>query len=342
MRGVCALIVLVMHCDLVLNTGHLLNHGYLCVDAFFVLSGFVIAAAYEHRLMATTSFLQFLRARARRLLPVHFLGTAMVAGVVLWTFWFREVPIPGVTLPALLLAVPLALALVPNFLSPIDVAFPVNTVLWSLLDEWVVNVIYARWLFNARMITLAIIALTAYSIMGVYGYNNPYGLCIGMRNSDLIFGLLRAIGGFLSGAVVHRFYVARYLDRIPSVRPELIYSLCFFIASVPTIGATPTFDLIAVLLIPLAVAFLVRSEKPLPRIFTFLGTLSYPLYVSQFAPITIAMALLGKQGVRHTPLLAVPIIAGALCLAWCIARVTQRNRPGSVDRDSRPVGLLAT
>ncbi len=335
MRGVCALIVVIMHSDLILNTGHLLNHGYLCVDAFFVLSGFVIALTYERRLKATISFWEFLRARARRLLPVHFLGTAMVAGVVVWTFWFGEVQIPGLTLPMLLAAIPLALFLIPDLFIPIDAAFPVNTVLWSLLDEWLVNAIYARWLFKARTRVLAIIALAAYSILGAYGYNNPYGLCIGMRNSDLIFGLFRAIGGFLAGVIIYRLYIARYLDRLPSVRPELVYSLCFFASAMPTVSATPTFDLIVVLLMPPAVAFLVRSEKPLPSIFTFLGTLSYPLYVSQFAPLTIAMALLGNRAVRHSPLFAVPIIVGALGLAWCIAHVTERKRPSDIDQMRR-------
>ena len=44
MRGVCALAVFLFHL-VPLRTRHFVSHGYLAVDAFFVISGFVIAVA---------------------------------------------------------------------------------------------------------------------------------------------------------------------------------------------------------------------------------------------------------------------------------------------------------
>lgn len=52
LRGVAAIMVLLFHCletyIPVFGTQHI-NHGYLAVDFFFVLSGFVIGYAYDDR-----------------------------------------------------------------------------------------------------------------------------------------------------------------------------------------------------------------------------------------------------------------------------------------------------
>src|SRR5581483_6249599 len=47
LRGVSALAVVLYHCELLFAPGMIFCHGYLAVDLFFILSGFVIAANYE-------------------------------------------------------------------------------------------------------------------------------------------------------------------------------------------------------------------------------------------------------------------------------------------------------
>ena len=52
LRGVAAIIVVTFHLTEPLGTGHLdilVNHGYLAVDFFFLLSGFVMGYAYDDR-----------------------------------------------------------------------------------------------------------------------------------------------------------------------------------------------------------------------------------------------------------------------------------------------------
>lgn len=63
LRGVAALMVVVFHISEAFSYDPVykhINHGFLAVDFFFVLSGFVTGYAYKHR-MATgkMSFLQF-------------------------------------------------------------------------------------------------------------------------------------------------------------------------------------------------------------------------------------------------------------------------------------------
>lgn len=62
LRGVAAIIVITFHLTEPLGTGHLdilVNHGYLAVDFFFLLSGFVIGYAYDdrwHKMSISTFF----------------------------------------------------------------------------------------------------------------------------------------------------------------------------------------------------------------------------------------------------------------------------------------------
>jgi peptidoglycan/LPS O-acetylase OafA/YrhL len=164
MRGICALIVVLLHCDVVLSTKALFRHGWLSVDVFFVMSGFVIALAYEDRLQGVGGFGAFIRARATRLLPVQIIGTLVGALSCLVLYWSGHRIVPGLSADALLVALVYGLFLVPISLSPVagifsswQWGFPINPPLWSLHGEWVVNIIYGRFFFAAKTWVLAAI-----------------------------------------------------------------------------------------------------------------------------------------------------------------------------------------
>ena len=65
LRGVCALTVMLFHADGLFHQGPIFQHGYLAVDMFFLLSGFVIAFVHENRLRTGMGLARFLRVRAR-------------------------------------------------------------------------------------------------------------------------------------------------------------------------------------------------------------------------------------------------------------------------------------
>lgn len=83
LRGICALAVVVFHFR---TTGNLTNleffrHSWMFVDFFFVLSGFVIAAAYGARFQArTVSVGRFMGLRLGRIYPLHL---AMILALLL-------------------------------------------------------------------------------------------------------------------------------------------------------------------------------------------------------------------------------------------------------------------
>lgn len=83
LRGVAAMIVVAYH---LLETytanpmEQLLNHGYLAVDFFFVLSGFVIGYAYDDR-WDRMSLWDFFKRRLIRLHPMVIMGTLIGAAL---------------------------------------------------------------------------------------------------------------------------------------------------------------------------------------------------------------------------------------------------------------------
>lgn len=81
LRGVAAIIVVTFHLAEPLGTSHLdilVNHGYLAVDFFFLLSGFVMGYAYDDRWGKMTVG-SFLKRRVERLQPMVILGMTLGA-----------------------------------------------------------------------------------------------------------------------------------------------------------------------------------------------------------------------------------------------------------------------
>ena len=84
-RGIAACLVALYHFDAVSHVWGLplLRHAWLFVDLFFVLSGFVIAANYQQRLLAGYGAGRFILLRLGRLYPLHFVMLAVFVALKL-------------------------------------------------------------------------------------------------------------------------------------------------------------------------------------------------------------------------------------------------------------------
>jgi peptidoglycan/LPS O-acetylase OafA/YrhL len=93
---------------------------------------------------------------------------------------------------------------------------------------------------------------------------------------------------------------------------------------VPAAGPTPLFDFLAVVAGgPLLVALLVRSPEAAPRGFLWLGAISYPLYASHRALISVALEthLLGNgPGPLRGAMVAAAMLAVATSVHWLVER----------------------
>ena len=164
LRGVAAVFVAMRHIAFfkALN----IHGGYMAVDLFFVLSGFVIAHAYERRFERGLTAGRFLASRYLRLWPVYALGA------VLGLIAAAAHALPGrdnLTGAEVLRTAPFALAMLPGpHIKPM--LYPVNSVAWSLALELLINAAYAfawRPLKDSRILaaTLAVSAATSASSM---------------------------------------------------------------------------------------------------------------------------------------------------------------------------------
>mgnify|MGYP002926313690 CR=1 FL=1 len=105
LRGVAAMIVVAFHLLETYSKGpayQVLNHGYLAIDFFFVLSGFVIGYAYDDR-WRRMSVGEFLKRRLIRLQPMVVIG-ALIGAAMFYTQGCSVWDVSKVTVAALLAA----------------------------------------------------------------------------------------------------------------------------------------------------------------------------------------------------------------------------------------------
>lgn len=271
LRGVAALCVLAYHVTTSMNVAWVAPHGYLAVDFFFVLSGFVIAQAYEQRLQSGLGFWSFLGIRAKRLWPLIALGTLLGLFVAFAKWKLTGQP----ALWAIEAALLFGLLLIPTAL-PFEHSstFPLNGPAWSLFYEVVANAAYA---VSARFLTvLALSIVVAISAVSL-------GLCAASAGKvdgggmlvEWPLGLSRVAFSFAAGVLLHRLR-----PRIKLPLPVLAV-LVIAAAAFPMMRGYWMVELAFVVVVfPLVVAAGVHAGGG--RWSRLAGRLSYPLYATHY------------------------------------------------------------
>lgn len=318
MRGVAALIVLTRHVpDVTLKT--YFPGGYLAVDFFFALSGFVLAHAYEDRLRRGFSPLKFMALRYVRILPQYLiaqmLGGSLIAvslvlghSEVTLSQWFAACFFAAAALP-----------LPPHFWSSGNALFPLDLPAWSLFFELAVNVAYCAGIFRFRGPALVVLLMLAgTSLVGLAAmYGNLDG---GGDWSSFPLGIGRVVFSFFAGVAVLRLRkLYRFAPELPSALPLLVL-LCLLAWPV---AARASADLVAVALFP--ILLLVGSARArCGRSLGFLGRISYGVYVLQYPIIgTVDVTLrkcsgltLASFGIGGTVAVALAVIAVAALIEY--------------------------
>jgi len=302
-RGLAALVVLAYHVFAYAHPEGPLSGGYLAVDLFFVLSGFVLAHAYGPRLQAGLSPARFMGLRLARLWPAYGLGIAAAVTIALLTT--RPAGLWEATLTALLfLPVPQDLGQGPSL-------FPLDLPAWSLFFELAANLTYAvlhRFLTVRRLFALLALAVIGLIIVAC----RADGLHAGWAPDNFPGGAPRAAFGFFAGVLIQRLWPAGLKPASGSV-PALVGLAALSVLLVPVaVPFRPVFDvLVVVLVFPFSVAALAAAKLPtgLGRVTAAIGLISYPLYVLHmpFMP-----------WLRASPLLVLPalLLASYLVGRW--------------------------
>lgn len=278
MRGIAAFLIVIRHT--VPFHGIVFQESYLAVDLFFVLSGVVIANAYEWRLKAGMRSVSFAWLRLVRIYPLYILGCALGLVAVL-----SGSPFEG----DLISATGLATMLLP-YLGGKSI-FPLNGVSWSLFFEWIANLIYA--VFNRFLTTKVMLALMLAATFGLVRALSYCGhLDVGWNNASITFGIYRVGYSFFAGVLLYRRFLANK-RKTKTLRHSTVMSLSLIAVSAallmssPSDSVRPAYDLVTVVILFPVIVFLALSVEPsrvLGRLYKLLGVISYGLYTLH-API---------------------------------------------------------
>ena len=287
LRGLCAIIVALGHfpaMGLLLQSGFI-EHSYLFVDFFFVLSGFVIAANYISRIDSSPSLIRFLWLRVGRLYPLHL-------AVFLAYFGFELVRFIAGSADAFtgdkqLEAIPTNLLLIHSLGIHEDVTW--NRPSWSISCELFAYVTFAvSTLAAGKLRYLAYALITAGSFL-VLAYFNDGGFL-----STHQFGFFRCLAGFFAGVFVWRIWsaLASRSESDGAKRPYWtmleVLTVLVIIAFVNMVPFESVVNFAVPFLFGAAVLVFAFENGHLSgfikhRVFVFLGTLSYSIYmVHQF------------------------------------------------------------
>lgn len=291
LRGVAAVWVLGFHLLGVFdlwgwNLGLLrapLEVGYLGVDLFFVLSGFVIAHAYAEKLSRKTPWMawrQFMHRRLARMYPVHlFVILVLIAGIVTSRAIGRDLAAGGdYGLGNLLRHLTLSQVWLPGGTPSW------NGPSWSIHAEWFA---YACFPFFAALL-LRCRSRAKLLLVGAGGYLLLIGVVEVALGGDYDrtydFGIFRCVIGFAAGTCLWRSW------QLGSMKPLTVIKVARWwpavVVALLLVGASPGFLLPALaLLVPCLAAGRHRlglASRPLQ----YLGKISYSLYMTHHVVLT--------------------------------------------------------
>lgn len=331
LRGVAAIVVLVYHAFEAFATSQLdqvVNHGYLAVDFFFILSGFVIGYAYDER-WDKMSVKDFLKRRVIRLHPMVILGA--VIGAIM--FYFQDYApwnVSAVPVISLLLATLLSAFLIPmtpgTEIRGIGEMFPLNGPSWSLFFEYIGNILYAvliRRLTTNALAVLVFLAALGLAGFAVFGPLGSIGVGWTLMDSGFFGGLLRLLFSFSAGLLLSRIFKPTYIKGAFWICTLVIIALL----SLPRIGGDKlwingVYESICVIIVFPVLVFVGASGrttgKGTARLCKFLGDISYPLYMVHYPFLYLYYAWVKNGNLSFQQSLpgAIAFVAGSILLAW--------------------------
>ncbi|MBW4021987.1 MAG: acyltransferase [Proteobacteria bacterium] len=265
----------------------------LAVDFFYMLSGFVMAFAYEQKLRTGKMDLKsFAWTRFVRLYPLLFLGTSM--GIALG---FLAASVKGdVTAQQIAVSGVLGLFLLPSYVFPQwSSAFPFNMASWSLTFEIFANAVFA--LVAPKLTTrvlVGVLALSAAALVAVALLNGS--TYVGFDQGNFVYGFGRVLFPFFAGVLIFRFRLSPRLAPKAAFGLMALLLLCLLIPG----GQPGLMTLPFVLLLFPCIIFFGAAVEVGPRVSNacrFAGTLSYPLYILQSPILRI-----GEEALKHVHL----------------------------------------
>jgi peptidoglycan/LPS O-acetylase OafA/YrhL len=333
LRGVAAVMVVAFHifeAHATTPLDHIINHGYLAVDFFFVLSGFVVGYAYDDR-WGKMNLRGFLLRRLIRLHPMVILGS--VIGAIAFYFGQGEIfpLIAGTPVWKMLVVMLVGFTMVP-LLPSMDIRgwqemYPLNGPAWSLFFEYFANLFYAlvvRHFSKKLLFVLVLLSAAAVVHLGLTSHDGDFAGGWAVDGPNLHIGFTRLMYPFFGGLLLFR------LGKIVRVPHAFWVSsgLILVVLALPRFGGAAHYwinglyeALCIIFIFPLIVAVGAGGTlggKYSAGICNFLGRISYPIYITHYPLIYIYTEYVaqGKRPITETYPYALLVFFGSLTLAY--------------------------
>ena len=350
LRGVAALLVVWYHvfegfafAEAVNGAGEgvitVINHGYLAVDFFFLLSGFVMGYAYDERWGKGFTVREFFRRRLIRLHPMVLFGalfgalTFLLGGAQQWDG-------SPVALHFVLLAVVAGCFMIPALpgvgyeVRGNGEMFPLNGPSWSLFFEYIGNILYAlairrlatRWL--VALVVLLGLLLTGFALTDPSGYG-----CIGvgwtLDGVNFVGGLLRMAFPYSLGLLMSRHFKPCRIKGAFLLSTLLLLVLFHVPAIAPAGGIclNGLYEMGCIIVaFPLIVWLSASAAQGTPSeeaLYRGLGQLSYPLYLTHYPIMYLFYAWLIREqcyGLADCWQVVLPLYVGCVLFGWLVYR----------------------
>ena len=338
LRGVAAVMVVSFHIFEAHATSHLdqiINHGYLAVDFFFLLSGFVVGYAYDDRWQQMT-ISSFFKRRLVRLQPMVVMGS--IAGAL--CFYFQASGLwPAINqtpFSKMLLVMLIGCTLIPVPTS-MDIRgwnemHPLDGPAWSLFFEYIANILYALFVRRFSQKALALLVLVAAAALVHMAVTSVSGDVVGGWSIDpaqLHVGFARLMYPFFAGLLLSR------MGKLLHTKYAFLYCSLLIIAvlSIPRIGGSDhlwvngLYDSLSIIFIfPLVVmlgAGGTLNGNAATRLCKFLGDISYPIYITHYPLIYIYTGWVydNKPPAQKAFAFGLLVLLGSVALAYACLKL---------------------
>ena len=332
LRGVVSILVVFLHAP-----GYVLfrpvQNAQLAVDFFFCLSGFVIAFSYEKRLQTALSLKDFMVARAIRLYPIYLLGITF--GIVSFFAFDFHLNLTHTIIVRLFALVFLQMLMLPPLRLWFSASlFPLDFPAWSMFFEVLANFAYA-WILRRRtagvgqIFTIVVVSLTVLGYWVLHGGTIDVGQ---MRFASSLLAIFRVAFSFLAGVLVFRLFRKQQTPHWPALQSAAIAFVLAAALIFLLVGPYPAMRAQRSTLVAIALVFpcfiYLGAHCRLSAFWhtscTFLGDLSYPLYLLH-VPIMGLLSLSRISRAMHEhPATQAAFVIGILCISIVVSVIATK------------------
>lgn len=313
-----------------------INHGYLAVDFFFILSGFVVGYAYDNRWGKTLTLGGFFRRRLIRLQPMVCMGAVigaasfLLSGMERWDGTHATLWLTFLAFVCGCLMLP-ALPGMPREVRGNGEMFPLNGPCWSLFFEYVGNIVYALFIrrLSTRLLALLSFALCCalawFAVTDQSGYGS-IGVGWTVDRTNILVGSLRMLCPFTMGLLLSCIFKPIHYARGAFWTSAALLLIIFHVPYIHSDGALSLngiFEAACIIAVFPLVVWYAASGKTTDiastRICRFLGDISYPLYIVHY-PLMYAFYMwlikTRQYTLYETWPAALAVVTASIILAW--------------------------